>query len=210
MACSSGGGVRAWIALLGCVISACASGPTEARDAGAGGGSAEVRDAGPDADRVDAMSERCAEFCALFHCADRSLCDGAVPLDPGVPRTMQNTASGGHAECARSGSGVGGPSLYYRLTLPAARWSRVVATPITPTDPALVRAFADCDATEAEASARGGAITHGAAELCLRNDATTDRTVILAVSQYSGEQMDIPIVFDLSFEVLGADMGCPP
>lgn len=208
---------RALLALLGGSVAACTAGEprdigADARDAGShdAGPDAALDDAGADSGSSDAATGRCAELCTLFECVGRSLCDNAIPLEPGTPRTMQDSASGGHAECALSGSGVGGPSLYYTLTLPAERWSRIVATPPPSSGDALVRVLADCDATQAEHSARGGAVTNGVAEVCVFNDATTERAVVVAVSRYSGETMDVPIAFDLSVEILSLEMGCPP
>lgn len=149
-------------------------------------------------------------FCVYGFCPDTPLCSAAVPLEPGAPLTMQDTESGGRGDCATSASGWGGPNLYYTVTLPAGQWTHIVATPTGPTQDALVRVLPDCLATATETSARGGGSTSGVAALCVRNETTADRTVVVAVGRYSGETMNLTLQFDLSVEILDPDLGCPP
>ena len=166
-------------------------------------GDAHSLDASGDAPADGGVCAHCPEFCGLFGCPDLSLCEAAVALEPDVKLTMQNTASGGHGECAGSASGVGGPSLYYPFSIPAGRYANVIATPVGPppvgdVQRALIRVFFACDATKSTISNIGGDLVFGEAAICLKNAGSATRRVILAVSRYSGEYGDKPLAFDLS------------
>lgn len=120
-------------------------------------------------------------------------------LLPGVPLTGQDTAAGGRGDCATSASGIGGPSLYYAATIPAGKYARVTAMPPTTDDNrTLLRLLPSCESTSTEASSRGVYGSHHAAVLCLPNETSQDRNVVLAVSKYSGEVLGETHVFDIS------------
>ena len=201
--------------LLLTVLAACDGGSASERIAGSDGGRSEAgADANPDDANADANLDNanpadggaCAhwpEFCGLFGCPDRSLCEAPVALEPDVKLTMQNTASGGHGECAGSPSGVGGPSLYYSFSIPAGRYANVIASPVGPppvgdVQRALIRVFFACDATKSTISNIGGTSVFGEAATCLKNAGSATRRVIVAVSRYSGEYGNEPLAFDLS------------
>lgn len=140
--------------------------------------------------------------CAPATSPQPALCAAAVPLTPAAPLTAQDSADGGFGDCAGSASGIGGPSLYYAIEVPAQRFARVRAVPTDPTKPAVVRAMSDCGSHGVLASDRGGDLTAGRAAVCVRNDAAAPQSIIVAVSQYSGEADCAPLVFDVSVEVL--------
>lgn len=135
-------------------------------------------------------------------------CAAAVALVPGTPRTAQDSATGGFGDCAASASGIGGPSLYYAVEVPAQRYVRVEAAPTDPTRPAVVRAMSDCGSHGVLTSGRGGDLTAGHAAICVRNDGATPLSIIVAVSQYSGEAQCATLVFDVEAEVSTLLDGC--
>jgi hypothetical protein len=193
---------RVWIAIG--VLAAC-GGPDEhvAPDA------AIAVDAAPsiDASFVDAPTD--AGVCILSYptCAPASSpqparCAAAVPLTPAAPLTAQDSADGGYGDCAATGTGIGGPSLYYAIEVPAQHVARVRAVPTDPTKPAVVRAMSDCGSLGVLASNRGGDLTAGRAAVCVRNDDDAPQSIVVAVSQYSGEADCAPLVFDVSVEFL--------
>jgi hypothetical protein len=139
-----------------------------------------------------------------------AVCEAAVALGPDTSLTGQDTATGGYGECASSASGTGGPSLYYTLTVPLGKIARIRAAPTDITTAALIRAFPDCGATATTHSERGGSSIDGRSTLCLRNDfdSTADLHTVIAVSQYSGEEGCLPLVYDLSVTFLDSPENC--
>lgn len=119
-------------------------------------------------------------------------------LLPGVPLTGQDTAAGGYGDCASSASGGGGLTLYYTARIPAGKVARITAMPPTTDDNrTLLRLLPTCESTASEAAARGAYGSHHAAVLCLPNETSQDRDVVLAVSKYSGGLSETH-VFDIS------------
>jgi hypothetical protein len=172
--------------------------PPASSDAGAENGG--IHDAG--------VPTACMLDCYRGSCEDRRLCLDAPAVHPGASISVTDEDGGGFGDCALSGSGVGGRSQYFRLVLPAGEITRLVATPMNPNESALLRTMIDCDAKQAECSDRGGQLTDGKATLCLRNDGTTDTEVVLAVSQYSGEEMRLGLAFGLVVETRELAAGC--
>lgn len=146
--------------------------------------------------------------CAPAPAPNLALCEAAVELAPGAPRLAQDSATGGFGECAASGSGLGGPSSYYRIVVPPGMIARVEAVPADPAAPGLVRALVDCGDTAATASARGGDLTEGRAAVCLPNPDAAPQAYVIAVSQYSGEADCRPLTFDVAIELRRPDQGC--
>lgn len=146
--------------------------------------------------------------CAAMPGPDLALCGAAIALEPGAPRLAQDSAAGGFGECAASGSGLGGPSSYYRIVVPPGMVARVEATPSDPATPGLVRALVDCADTAATAAARGGGLTQGRAAVCLPNPDAAARAYVIAVSQYSGEADCLPLSFDVAIELRLPAAGC--
>lgn len=161
-----------------------------------------VRDARLDGGAVEGG----ARACSFSYVPTYAVCEAAPRVAGDATVKAQDTASGARGDCAVHASGTGGRNLYYRLLLPSARNTRVLAAPTNADHVALVRMFADCRAQEAERGARG--LGDGRAELCLRNDGPTDREVFLAVGRYSGESMDLTLAFDLTVETLPAGQSC--
>lgn len=139
--------------------------------------------------------------CTVTPMVDPALCAAAVPLEPGMPRLAQDSARGGYGECATSGSGMGGPSLYYRITVPADRKARIEMIPSTAGADGLVRVLEGCGAAMTTMSGRGGMLTQGEAAVCLENAGTAPQEYVVAVSRYSGETGCLPIAFDVSIEL---------
>lgn len=165
-------------------------------------GSDSAADGGADTDTS-------CNSCVYDYCPDYDICEAAVLLEPGAPLTDQDTSVNTvMGDCATSASGPGGPNLYYTLTLPAGKSTRLVAAPTNPQEAAVVRILDDCRATQAEDSARGGSLTDGRATLCSRNDGAESRDVIVAVGRYSGEQQRLTLEFDLSAELRDFEDGC--
>jgi len=126
-------------------------------------------------------------------------CEARATLVPGVPLTGQDTAAGGRGACAVSASGVGGPSLYYAASIPPGKYARVTAMPPTTDDNrTLLRLLPSCESTSTEASSRGVYGSHHAAVLCLPNETSQGRNIVLAISKYSGEVGGETHVFDIS------------
>lgn len=163
----------------------------------------------PDATAIDAgICVTSFPACATAPTPDPSVCAAAVPLEPGTPRTGQDSATGGYGDCAMSGSGLGGPSLYYRVTIPPDRIARIAVDPSTPAQDGLVRAFSTCADTTSLHSGRGGMSTQGRAAICVPNADTVAHEYVIAVSRYSGESACVPLTFDVSIDLrLPAD-GC--
>lgn len=166
----------------------------------------DVIDAAVDAPDAGACVVTLPE-CSAMPTVDRARCEAAPRLEAGAPRPGQDSAAGGYGDCAASGSGLGGPSLYYRVEVPAGSVARVAAVPTAAGQDGLVRAFATCAATEALQSGRGGGITQGAAAVCLRNQSLVTATYMIAVSRYSGEARCLPLTFDVSIDVRPLEAG---
>ncbi|MBL8623676.1 MAG: hypothetical protein JNK64_20375 [Myxococcales bacterium] len=179
--------------------------------AGCGDEAAPALDAPPAVDAaVDAAAACVVDVpaCAAAPTPVRALCEAAVELTPGAPRVGQDSATGGFGDCAASGSGMGGPSRYYRIVVPPGMIARVEAVPADPATPGLVRAFDECAAIAATASARGGDLTRGRAAVCLPNPDAAARAYVIAVSQYSGEADCLPLAFDVAIELRLPAVGC--
>ncbi len=179
--------------------------------AGCGDEAAPALDAPPAVDAaVDAAAACVVEVpaCTPAPTPAPALCEAAVELTPGAPRVGQDSANGGFGDCAASGSGVGGPSSYYRIAVPPGMIARVEAVPADPATPGLVRAFDECAAIAATASARGGDLTRGRAAVCLPNPDAAPRAYVIAVSQYSGEADCLPLAFDVAIELRLPAVGC--
>lgn len=159
---------------------------------------AEASDKGPGADGA-------CQLCWHGHCPTRDLCLDAPPLEPGVPAIMQDSAVGGF-DCAASNPS---PNLYYALTVPAQWMIRVVVTPALASEPALVRVLSDCYASANEVSARGGTTTQGRASVCVRNETSVERRVVVAAGKYSGDTPE-GLLFDVSADAVAPNLGCSP
>ena len=195
------------VALIASV--SCSSGRMSARDAGpddAGGeigesdAAADVGSADVGAAEVGADAPVCwLPGCDSGACPSIAWCEMRALLLPGVPLTGQDTAAGGRGDCASSASGVGGPSLYYAASIPPGKYARVTAMPPTTDDNrTLLRLLPSCESTATEALSRGTYGSHHAAVLCLPNETSQDRNIVLAVSRYSGEVGGETHVFDIS------------
>ncbi len=142
-------------------------------------------------------------------CVDHTLCEQGAELVPGAPLTMQDTRAGGSGDCIMCASCGAGRSLYYRITLPAMRWTKIVAAPADTNQDLLVRILSACSPTgKTLESARGGRVTMGSAGLCIRNDEAVDRRAILAAGLYGGGGTELTTVFNLTAEVRPPNEGC--
>jgi hypothetical protein len=188
----------------------CSNGRMSARDAAPddAGGQIGEPDAAADVGSADVGSAEVgadAPFCGLSSptcdsgaCPNIAWCEAHAMLLPGVPLTGQDTAAGGPGDCAASASGGGGLTLYYAATIPAGKVARVTAMPPTTDDNrTLLRLLPTCESTASEAAARGAYGSHHAAVLCLPNETSQDRNIVLAVSKYSGGLSETH-VFDIS------------
>lgn len=187
-----------------------AAGPSDANSAALDATILEpdAAEAGTDASvRADArIADAAPRPCAYSYQPAWQVCEAAQRIDSGATLSAQDTATGARGDCAVHASGSGGRNLYYRLKLPAGRDTRVIAVPSNPSEVTLVRALTSCRDAEAERGARG--LTGGRAELCLHNDGASERELILAVGRYSGESLDLTVVFDLTVEPLAAGQSC--
>jgi hypothetical protein len=197
------------VALIASV--SCSSGGMSARDAGPddAGGQIGESDAAADVGSADVGSAEVradAPVCQLSYpscdggaCPNIAWCEVQAMLLPGAPLTGQDTAAGGWGDCAASASGVGGPSLYYAASIPPGKYARVTAMPPTTDDNrTLLRLLPTCESRATEVSSRGVYGSHHAAVLCLPNETSQERNIVLAVSKYSGEVGGDTHVFDIS------------
>lgn len=176
---------------------------------GVDGGSpdaATTLDGGRDAGR-DAGSHTPEWHLCQTTLQDGGWCLAAQQLSAGTVLIGEDTAvGGGLGDCAASPSGFGGPSRYYRITIPTGASVKLRASPDSGMVDGLVRLFSDCDAEMVQHSSRGGSTTLGEASLCFHPEAA-ERRYVLAVSRYSGEP-DLNIRYDLSFQTRDASEGC--